>query len=215
MKIFLIRHGESICNTGENFQLRLPDHKVYLTDNGKLQANQSGKYLSDYFNDNKIDLSKTRMWISPYQRTRQTAEIINQHLNIMDVKEHINLVEQQYGLFDSLPYEEWGQQFPNEFAHYNRCYEHEGKFWARFPMGESVFDVALRVHNFFGTVMRDYENKGIDTLVIVTHGTTLRTFVLQWLHHSPEWIQNETNPGNCWIRLIDDKEDKGYIYCKM
>lgn len=35
MKIFLIRHGESIQNTKENYRLKLPDHKVYLTEEGK------------------------------------------------------------------------------------------------------------------------------------------------------------------------------------
>ena len=43
MKIFLIRHGESICNTEENFTLGLPDHKVYLTDKGKQQAHNSAQ----------------------------------------------------------------------------------------------------------------------------------------------------------------------------
>ena len=32
--MFLIRHGESIANTGENDIERLPDHLVSLTNNG-------------------------------------------------------------------------------------------------------------------------------------------------------------------------------------
>ena len=32
MKIFLIRHGESIQNTRENSLIGLPDYKVYLTE---------------------------------------------------------------------------------------------------------------------------------------------------------------------------------------
>lgn len=35
MKIFLIRHGESMQNTKENEILKLPDHKVYLTNTKK------------------------------------------------------------------------------------------------------------------------------------------------------------------------------------
>jgi 2,3-bisphosphoglycerate-dependent phosphoglycerate mutase len=215
MKIFLIRHGESICNTGENYTLGIPDHKIHLTANGQQQAHKSAKYLIDYLINNNINMEKSRMWVSPYERTRETSKIFNKHLKIEDVKEHINIVEQQYGLFDSLPYEEWGIRYPNEFAHYQKCNDHDGKFWARFPMGESVFDVAIRVHNFFGTVIRDYEKKGIDTLFIITHGTTLRTFVMQWLNYPPEWFQVEKTPHNCWIRLLDDKEDKGYIYNGM
>lgn len=61
-----------------------------------------------------------------------------------------------------------------------------GKFYARLPLGESPFDVAIRVHQFMGTIHRDYEKHGVDTLFIFTHGTTLRTFLLRWFHYSPE-----------------------------
>ena len=42
MHIFLIRHGESMANTGENFEKRVPDHLVSLTENGLKQAAQNG-----------------------------------------------------------------------------------------------------------------------------------------------------------------------------
>lgn len=212
MRIFLIRHGESICNTGENYKLRLPDHKVYLTEKGKQQAHHSASHLLNFLQTEDIDFEKARIWVSPYTRTRETALIFNEYLKINDMKEHINLVEQQFGLFDSLDEEEWVLKYPDEFKHYQNCKENDGKFWGRFPQGESVFDVAIRIHNFFGTILRDYEKHGIDTLFIFTHGTTLRTFLLQWFHHSPEWFQNEKNPGNCDIRYIMDKADMGYIY---
>ena len=35
MHIFLIRHGESISNVGENYVKRIPDHLVSLTENGR------------------------------------------------------------------------------------------------------------------------------------------------------------------------------------
>lgn len=84
-------------------------------------------------------------------------------------------------------------------------------FYARLPLGESPFDVAIRIHQFMGTIYRDYEKNGIDTLFIFTHGTTLRAFLLRWFHYSPEWFHEEKNPKNCWIREIKDHEDCGYI----
>ena len=62
-----------------------------------------------------------------------------------------------------------------------------------------------------GTIHRDLERHGVDTLFIFTHGTILRTFLLRWFHYSPEWYQEEKNPENCWIREIDGKTDVGYI----
>ncbi len=211
MHIFLIRHGESVANIGENYIKRIPDHLVSLTDEGKKQATQNGEWLAKYCNDNNVDLSCARIWRSPYLRTRQTSEEFNNFLKITDIREDITLTEQQFGLFDSVPEEDWGKLYPDEFAEYQRQRQNYGKFYARLPLGESPFDVAIRVHQFMGTIHRDYEKHGIDTLFIFTHGTTLRTFLLRWFHYSPEWYHEERNPKNCWIREIKDGKDLGYI----
>lgn len=211
MHIFLIRHGESLTNTGENYSRRIPDHLVSLTENGKRQASENGAWLADYCRRRGIDLSRARIWRSPYLRTRQTADAFNEHLGITDVREDITLIEQQFGLFDAVPDEEWGALYPNEYAEYVRQCSNSGKFYARLPLGESPFDVAIRIHQFMGTIHRDLEKHGVDTLFIFTHGTTLRTFLLRWFHYSPEWYQEERNPKNCWIREIEDGRDLGYI----
>jgi 2,3-bisphosphoglycerate-dependent phosphoglycerate mutase len=213
MKIFLIRHGESIANIGENFISRLPDHLVSLTENGLLQANTAGKWLYEYCVKNNIDLSKARIWRSPYLRTKQTCDEFNKYLNIHEIREDITLSEQQFGLFDALPEEAWKAEFPREYAECVRQWENKGKFFVRLPLGESPYDVAIRIHQFFDTIHRDFEKHGSDPLFVFTHGTTLRCFLLRWCHYSPEWYDSEKNPHNCWIRLIDDDNiDRGYIY---
>jgi len=211
MHIFLIRHGESISNSGENYVKKIPDHLVSLTEAGKEQARTNGKWLAEYCREKNIDLSRARIWRSPYLRTRQTCDEFNKFLGIEDIREDITLTEQQFGLFDAVPYEEWGRLHPVEFAEYERQLSNYGKFYARLPLGESPFDVAIRIHQFMGTIHRDLERHGIDTLFIFTHGTTLRTFLLRWFHYSPEWYHEERNPKNCWIREIDGKRDLGYI----
>ncbi len=211
MHIFLIRHGESISNAGENYIKRIPDHLVSLTDEGKKQAYENGVFLAEYCKNKGIDLSSARIWRSPYLRTRQTCDEFNKSLNIKDIREDITLTEQQFGLFDSVPEEDWGKLYPAEFAEYERQRNGYGKFYARLPLGESPYDVAIRIHQFLGTIMRDKDKHGIDTLFIFTHGTTLRTFLLRYFHYSPEWYHEERNPKNCWIREIDGKIDCGYI----
>lgn len=211
MHIFLIRHGESTSNSNENYINRTPDHLVPLTKNGIEQAQENGKWLAEYCKKNNVDLSKARIWRSPYLRTRQTCDEFNRFLNIKDVREDITLIEQQFGLFDAIPYEKWGELFPKEFEEYCRQLSNFGKFYARLPLGESPFDVAIRIHQFMGTIYRDYEKHGVDTLFVFTHGTTLRSFLLRWFHYSPEWYHEEHNPKNCWIREINGKTDLGYI----
>ena len=211
MHIFLIRHGESITNSGDNYEKRIPDHLVPLTENGKEQARTNGKWLAEYCAQKGIDLSSARIWRSPFLRTRQTCDEFNKYLNIQDIREDITLTEQQFGLFDAVPYEKWQEFFPVEFEEYKRQCSNLGKFYARVPMGESPFDVAIRVHQFMGTIYRDYDKHGVDTLFVFTHGTTLRTFLMRWFHYSPEWYQEESNPKNCMIREIDGDVDLGYI----
>ena len=48
MHIFLIRHGQSISNFHGNYEKRVPDHLVPLTEDGKSQAREMGEWLKKY-----------------------------------------------------------------------------------------------------------------------------------------------------------------------
>lgn len=186
-----------------------------------------------------IALSKIRMWNSPYLRTRQTSKNILATALVSDepvhfgevnygarirqpgqsifydakALEHLGLHEQLFGIFDSLSDEERANRFPTEWAHYSKCKAFEGKVWARHPGGESRVDVALRLHNsFFGTIQRDFERHYIKTIVVVAHGTVNRAFTTMWCHHTWEFLEKEPNPRNCSVRLLENGEDKGYIF---
>lgn len=130
MKIFLIRHGESMQNTKENEKLKLPDHKVYLTKKGKQEAKEAGLFLKKYIEENNIDLTNVTILNSPYERTRETAKIINGILGIENQKEEITLIEQRYGLFSDNSIETLKKKYPEEFEHYDNYYQNEGKFYA-------------------------------------------------------------------------------------
>ena len=198
-------------NTKENYKIGLPDHRVYLTDQGKKEASLAGEFLLSYINSNNIDLSNSVMWVSPYTRTRETASIINEKIGIIKVKEDITLIEQQYGLFSDKDIEKIKLMYPEQFAFYDNYYQHDGKFYAKLPQGESPFDVALRTKQFINTIYRDSE----DVLFVVSHGTTIKTIVMNFFHYSPEWYSCEPTPVNCSIRLIetDDKiNTEKYIY---
>jgi 2,3-bisphosphoglycerate-dependent phosphoglycerate mutase len=244
MKIYLVRHGQSEANRDKNLHHSLADHAIPLSDDGHKQALAAGKFFGERFYSEygicpKIEMSeipiekqaelivdsmpRIRMWLSPYERTRQTSAEITRGINhvcqqrgdinvLMDQREDIRLCEQQFGLFDGIPDDERHVHYPAEAAHYKKCEDQGGHFWARMPLGESRFDVANRVHEAFGTFHRDNDRHGIDTIIVVCHGVTLRAFVMQWLALTPEWFNDEPNPGNCDIRLIDGGFDMGYIY---
>lgn len=234
MRVLLVRHGESKANVDWNENTEHADHSIPLTDKGHLQAQAAGKFLSGYFcskfgPDNYK--RRVRLWHSPYLRTRQTAQTLCINCKVPeemgnksiptfnvgeswfhDIREHFLLYEQQFGLFDGLSDEQREAKYPDMVAHYEKCKRALGKMWPKMPMGESRADVCQRVHQAFGTFHRDADRHDIQTIVVVAHGTTNRAFTMMWLHKNYEWMHEEPNPKNCSIRLLEDGEDKGYIY---
>ncbi len=216
MRILLVRHGESLGNIDPTVHATSADHAVPLSDRGREQAREAGRQVAaHYASEQDVGTQRhVRLWVSPYHRTRQTADGIQETAGacITDRVEHILLCEQQFGLFDGIPDDELPDRFPREFAYYDMQCRFGGKFWARMPQGESRFDVAKRIHQAFGTFHRDAEHHGIHDIVVICHGVTLRAFVMMWCHLSPEWFEAEVNPKNCAIRVIDAGIDRGYLF---
>lgn len=212
-RIFLVRHGESEANLDPTLLQTASDHRVSLSPRGHEQAAQTGKFLADALTMNH---HKLRIWHSPYTRARQTAQDISLALSAVEMqhtmRESVLLCEQQFGLFDGLSAAVIAGRYPNEYAHYTKCMEGDGRFWARMPQGESRFDVVQRVHQFMGTLYRDLESSDIDSLIIVGHGITNRAFTMQWMHHTYEWFEQEPNPDNAAVRALVRGRDRGYIF---
>lgn len=216
MRIFLVRHGESMGNVDPDIHRRMADHAIPLSERGREQARLAGRELDRHFAalyDPKAP-PRIRLWTSPYRRTRETADGLQEGAGrwFADRREHVLLCEQQFGLFDGVPDAELPRRFPAEHAHYRKQEEFEGRFWARMPLGESRFDVATRVHQAFGTFQRDVLSSDIRDIVVVCHGVTLRAFVMMWCHLPVEWFEAEPNPHNAAIRWIDGAEDRGTLF---
>lgn len=229
--IWLIRHGESAGNVDKTVYKTMGDHEVPLTERGHEQANRAATALLSFVQrgtaQQKVEggRPKLRVWSSPYRRARETTNHITGLLRAMDFihlmdspdnkphphmpdwhRESIRLAEQQFGLLNGIADEKVEDHYPDVHLDYERS----GKFYARPPGGESRFDVAVRVHQQFGTFHRDAERHGVDNIVVVCHGTTLRCFVMEWLHLPVEWIEAEPNPKNCAIRHISSNPSGGY-----
>lgn len=207
INLLLVRHAVSEANLDKTVNARLPDHAVPLAPVGHEQADTSGLKLANWLWRNaNPDAEKTRILCSPYRRTRETSAGLEKNLRQSmiqyDRREELALREISFGLFDGLEDEELAEQFPREHAHYQKHKDMEGEFYARMPMGESRIEVADRVKaGVFGTIIRDNE-AGIQNFIIVSHGVTLRTFEMQWMHQSVEWYEQQRNPWNASIRRI-------------
>lgn len=209
MDLYLIRHGESKLNTRENYNDKLPDNKVGLTENGIDQSYKAGIFLDSYLKENGVDIENAVMWVSPFLRTRQSAQIINSCLGIDDIREDYCLIEQNYGLFSNRSMKRNKLLFEDEFKFYDNYCQNDGKFYAKIPQGESPMDVALRTRLFLEMIRSEKKNP----VFVVSHGTTIKTIVMNTFNYSPEWFNAEPTMQNCSIRIINkDAMVDDYIY---
>ena len=89
-----------------------------------------------------------------------------------------------------------------------------GTFYYRIPDGESAADVFDRVSDFFGTLNRDFRKDNFpQNAIIVTHGMSIRLFLMKWFHWTVEEFELLANPSNCQI-LVLEKNDSGKFILK-
>ena len=55
--------------------------------------------------------------------------------------------------------------------------------------------------------MRQIERKQADRVLIVTHGLTIRCFVMRFLHLSVEQFDSLANPANCDVITLADRSE--------
>lgn len=223
INLLLVRHALSGANLDKSLNHRLPDQRIPLADIGHDQAIEAGKFLAGFLSQPDQTRGKTRILCSPYLRARQTSagieQVLNEHDIVFDKREEIALREISFGLFDGFADNELQEHFPLEHSWYQKHLEVEksngadGEFWAAMPMGESRAQVADRVKGVFGTILRDADPDRADPVqnfIIVSHGVTIRTFIMQWLHHEFEWYARQTNPDNCSVNLISSNGKSPY-----
>lgn len=213
IRIFLVRHGESEANLDRGINSRLPDHSVPLSPEGCRQAAETGRFLAGSLAPGR----RTRIFISPYARTRQTSDEIEAALTgagiRFDKREAIELRELEFGLFDGIADGDLPRLFPREYEHYEKYRRFAGEFFAPMPLGESRCNVADRVKAAFGTILRDAapdRPNPIRDFIVVSHGVTIRCFRMQWMHYGWEWYGQQRNPGNCSVWLIEGQPGHGY-----
>lgn len=219
MRIFLIRHGESLGNIDETAYARLGDHNVPLTALGHAQALAAGQFINGYYASRpELAGRKVRVWYSPFARTCQTQEGVVQGMGpdlVRDMREDYLLIEQNFGIFSHItdPAER-ATLYPREHAMYEMNRAAQGKFYAVPPLGESRLQVTMRTRLFKETLMRDLA-KGIADVVIVAHGVTVRSFEMDFLHLGVKWFEDSPNPGNGDITLIESRPEGGYASSRV
>ena len=184
-RIILIRHGQSEANVDRNLYATIPDHRFSLTEKGRAQALAAGVELRKLIGD-----ERAHAYVSPYHRTRETQAEIARAFAPDAVRsfEEPRIREQDWGSFRT----------PEEGTRVDAERDRYGTFFFRIPGGESGADVYDRTSGFIDTLFRDFErDDAAPNVLLVTHGLTMRLFLMRWFHWSVEKFEKLANPKNC------------------
>jgi broad specificity phosphatase PhoE len=193
--VILVRHGESQGNADHTLFRTIPDNLVSLTDLGMEQAANAGRRIEDILE--LFNIRRVHLIVSPFERTLQTAARLRESFEHRIVRTELEsrIREQEFGNLQGENLQEYRDE-----------QKRVGRFWYRFPTGESGTDVYDRVkswwHESVANVNLRVGYEYVDALVIVTHGLTMRFTLMQLFSWSPTTFHSVWNAGNCDVYVL-------------
>jgi broad specificity phosphatase PhoE len=175
VELVLIRHGQSEGNVAADSADRtradrvlVParDADVVLSANGREQSEALGRHLGTWARD---ELPQS-LWVSPYRRAQETAEIAIREAGVdLEPRFDERLRDRELGILDALTWRGVRRLHPDE-AERRRWL---GKLYYRPPGGESWADVALRIRSVLADIDRDEDGRRV---MIVCHDAVITLF---------------------------------------
>jgi probable phosphoglycerate mutase len=215
--LVLVRHAESARNVakkGNTFFLDdesrkavrgVPDDHVPLTDEGRRQAEVTGRALRAEFG------AFDYVCHSGYRRTQETAEQLlaaytAEERAATKLRHHLFLRERDAGWTYDMTTAEAEAAFPWLEAYWDTF----GNFFARPPGGESLADVAQRVYLFLGMLFRERAGQRV---LLVSHAGTLRVlrFLLEKWTYDDFLVRFGDHVPNCSVSSYAYDETAGRL----
>jgi len=180
-KYFMMRHGETDTNL-KNMVSTIINSGSHLTERGKKETMKT----AEVFKKEEIDI----IFISPFNRTKETAKIIQEILGLGDENVCVDkrLGEMMVKSYEGKTWDEYHNDFPKKIEYFDQAKDGD----------ESLQDVKKRVMNFLFELEEKYQNKKI---LIITHGGPV------WLATAGAKMLNAENT----LALIRNKKDFYYL----
>lgn len=170
--ILLIRHGQTFQNISEN---KLPNEKVQLTPQGKIQTFNSGLLL------NQLGVEfPAIVYTSQLARTKESLVYIAQGWGVQHdfiVRESCDLNEIDWGLDDKAAISD---ELRNELINsafgqsVTNLRNMQNKFFRRKILGQSYGDHTAQVRRFFDML---YRNHPEERVLVVAHSVTIMSIL--------------------------------------
>jgi broad specificity phosphatase PhoE len=196
MKVVMLRHAECLGNVDQLAYCRTPDHALPLTERGTADATAAGPAVRALLGDGDTgDAGGTAgpvaCYVSPYLRTRQTLRLLALDDLLERVVHEPRLREQDWGNLQDPARQEQARRERDAFGH----------FFYRFERGESGADVDDRVAAFVAE-LEQRRPPHPSTVLLVTHGLTMRLLARRVFSWSVELFESLVNPAPCEARTL-------------
>ena len=146
-RIILVRHGQSEANADHSLLRDRPDNLVELTSLGSNQSTAVGHRIKQLVGDEICSLV-----VSPFERTLQTSRNLRLALDPEQIR--------KTSIEPRIREQEFGNLQGDEFREFRAEQQRVGRFWYRFPTGESGADVFGAIYRLlcarFWTVLGQY-----------------------------------------------------------
>lgn len=204
--VILLRHGESLGNHNENIYRVVPDWQIPLTDTGREQAALAASSVMELVGSRKVVL-----YYSPYKRTVETMDALLSAIppdQVCLVQEEPRIREQDFGNFQDGTMKDIKKE-RNRF----------GRFFYRFPDGESGADCYDRICAFMESLFRSFKRSPLRdlpvdedyVLIVVSHGLTIRLLLMRWFSFTVRYFEKLRNPRNC-TPIVMHRKPGSYLY---
>ncbi|MFC5405068.1 histidine phosphatase family protein [Cohnella soli] len=194
-RIYLLRHGETEWNHQGNRYCGITD--ISLNAQGERQAHLTGYALRS--------ASITAVYCSPLQRSRQTASIIGQMLNLVPTVDE-RLYEIDFGLWEGLSRREIEETYGPEWAAWTR----DTDTYRAGTTGNTGAEIAQRYQLFANEQSAKHAEESI---LIIGHNTANRLFITATLDLPCRKYRSITQ-HNCGISIAD-RLDEEYVWIQI
>ncbi len=188
MRCYLVRHAQTAWN-GQN---RLQGHSDQpLNALGLQQAQHVGAYFrAVHMNGSSL----AAVYVSPLQRTRQTAEAITRQTGLVPQIEP-ELAEMSLGAWEGLTPEEIDAQFDGGYDLWRVSPSR-----VRIPGAEPSVQFHQRVERVFARIAQRHPQQDV---VIVTHGGVIASLLSRWLEADYDRLLRRMTLDNAGISRVD------------
>lgn len=209
-RIILMRHGQThgyshTCDcqvAGLQVCALKPEVERPLTEEGKLQSLQAGVALRHIIGDESVTFVA-----SPYVSCKQTFKYVSGSFDNDATCQYVEdprLRNQDHG--------DWHLKVAaSKVDQFQKQSQVVGKFYYRWPDGESCTDVYDRVSSFMETMYRKWKHLDRpDNYVIITHSIVMQIFLMRWFHWDVDTFGRLKKFKNGQLAVMEKQEDGSY-----